>query len=89
MSDSTSISLQGVSTTTLQTWLSQAQNAMQQLMVGASVTSVSYAQGQGQRMVVYRKTDLAQLRAWIQELQLAINPASACQFRRAPLRPRF
>jgi hypothetical protein len=84
----TPIALQGVATATLQIWLGQAQQAMQDLMTGRRATTVSYSQGEGSRSVTYTRTNIADLRAWIQELQIALNPA-APQFRRRPIYPRF
>jgi hypothetical protein len=82
------IELQGVPLATLQTWLGQAQQALQDLVTGAKTASVSYAQGEGSRMVTYTRANMAELRAWIGQLQLAANP-SYCGFRRRPMRLRF
>ena len=84
----TPISLIGVPSATLQIWLCQAQQALQNLQTGQQVAVVSYAQGEGNRSVSYRRTDIGQLTAWIQQLQMAINPGSRL-FRRRAITPRF
>ena len=69
------LELQGVDTTTLQSWLRDAQLALQQLTTGSNVTTVSYAQGEGQRSVTYTRTDRPALVAWIGSLQRALGNA--------------
>jgi hypothetical protein len=82
----TSIALTGVPPATIQTWLGQAQQALQNLMTGQSVVTVSYAQGEGNRSVTYRRAEINTLRAWIMELQQAAGTPCA---RRRPIYPRF
>ncbi len=71
----TSITLQGVAPGTLQTWLLAAQNALASLMTGQLVATVSYQNGSGNRAVTYTKANVADLRAWIVELQTALGNA--------------
>lgn len=73
MNTCVSPALLGVPTTTLQTWLGQAQQALQDLMTGAKPITLSYAQGEGTRTVTYTRAQLPQLRAWIGELQAALG----------------
>ena len=84
-----SLSLAGVDAATLSVWLRQAQAALQALVTGQQVTTASYSQGEGQRMVTYRRADVVALRAWILELQAAVNPGSSTSGRRPPIFPRF
>ena len=69
----TSVSLTGVPPGTLQQWLGQAQQALQNLMTGAQAVTVSYAQGSGNRAVTYQRTNVGDLRAWIGEIQAALG----------------
>ena len=63
--------LAGVAKATLQQWLSDAQNAYQQLVMGAKVVSASY----DGKSVTYAQADRAALESWIATLQrqLGIN----------------
>ena len=54
---------------TLEAWLAAAQAARHKLLIGSSVETVSYQQGDGQRMVKYSKADLPALNAYIAQLQ--------------------
>ena len=81
-----SMTLTGVAPSTLQTWLSTAQQALADLLTGNKPVTVSYAQGEGNRSVTYRRADETTLRAWILELQQALNVPGT---RRRPIRPRF
>lgn len=58
---------------TLETWLAAAQAARHKLLTGSQVETVSYQQGDGQRMVKYTKADLAALNAYIAELQAGLG----------------
>jgi hypothetical protein len=69
-----SSALQGVPSATLQLWLREAQHALQRLMTGDQAVTVSYAEGEGNRSVTYTRTTVPNLRAWIGELQGALNP---------------
>ena len=69
----TPVSLIGVPQATLQSWLTQAQQALQNVATGAKVTTVTYAQGEGSRSVSYSRANIADLRAWITELQTALG----------------
>lgn len=84
----TPITLVGVAQATLQVWLGQAQQALQNLSTGQLVQTVSYAQGEGNRSVTYSRTDIAKLREWIGEIQQALNPSDS-RFTRRPIRVRF
>ena len=78
--------LVGIDTATLQQWLRDSQQAMHDLATGSKVVQVSYMQGDGQKMVTYKHTDMAMLRGYIAELkaQLGITP-----FGRRPITPFF
>jgi len=78
--------LVGVPTATLQQWLTDAQQAMHDLMTGSKVVQVNYMQGDGQKMVTYKHADIGMLRGYIQELktQLGITPCG-----RSPIVPVF
>lgn len=67
------LSLIGVPPATLQHWLAQAQQALQNLSIGGQPQTVSYSQGAGQRSVTYTRANSADLRAWIAELQTALG----------------
>lgn len=84
----TPLTLIGVAPATLQVWLGQALQALQNLNTGQQVQTVSYAQGEGNRSVTYGRGDKQALRAWIGEIQQALNPTDR-RFRRAPIRLSF
>ena len=69
--------LTGVSPAMLQQWLTQAQAALQALNVGGIPITVRYAQGNGERMVTYSRTNLAALTAWIGQLRAALGHGPA------------
>ncbi len=69
----TSLALTGVAPATLQLWLGQAQQALQNLVTGAQAVTLSYAQGTGNRSVTYSRTNVGDLRAWIGEIQAALG----------------
>lgn len=68
--------LQGVAPATLQLWLGQAQQALQSLITGQQAVTISYANGSGNRAVTYNRTNSADLRAWIEDLQAALGHRS-------------
>lgn len=63
----------GVSTDTLQAWLTQCQQALQDLTVGGKPESVSYAQGDGSKAVTYTRADISQLEQRIRNLGRALG----------------
>ena len=66
--------LAGVDPSTLQTWLTQAQQAYQDLRTGAKVEVAAYTQGDGgQKSVTYTRANIDQLATWIGELQAALG----------------
>lgn len=69
--------LAGVPPATLQEWLGQAQAALQAVTVGGQPVSVRYAQGNGERMVTYSRTNISALTAWIAQLRAALGQARA------------
>ena len=79
----TPIALLGVPVATVQIWLGLAQQALQDLMTGAKPSTVTYAQGDGSRSVTYTRANMADLRAWIMQLQQAANPGTNIGRRRA------
>lgn len=62
--------------TTLLSWYGQAIQAMNDLMTGGKVTSVSYSQGTGARSVTYTQANIADLRQWIAQLAAALSARS-------------
>lgn len=69
--------LTGVPPATLQQWLTQAQAALQAVTVGSQPVSVRYAQGGGERMVTYSRTNIGALTAWIGQLRAALGQTRA------------
>lgn len=66
--------LAGVDPTTLQAWLSAAQQAYQDVITGGKAETLSYSQGDGgAKSVTYTRANLAQLTQWISELQAALG----------------
>ena len=78
--------LEGVPSATLDSWLATAQQAYADLQSGAKVVSASYSQGDGSKTVTYNMTSMANLQAWIGQLQRALGMPH--QVRR-PMRPFF
>jgi gpW len=85
MFDPTTSDLAGISTATLQQWLSDAQQAMHDLMTGAKGENYSYTQGDGSRSVTYTRASIPQLRAYISELKAQLGISRG----RRPIRFRF
>lgn len=85
MIDTAKTDLAGVSQDTLKKWLSDAQTAMHDLVIGGKPVQVTYVQGDGQKSVTYTKADMAGLRGYIQELKLQLGITCG----RAPMRPFF
>jgi hypothetical protein len=67
----------GVPTLTLQAWLTQCQQALQDLTVGGKPYVVSYAQGDGSRGVTYTQATVSQLEQRIRNLGRALGLVSA------------
>lgn len=65
--------LVGVDQATMQLWLTAAQRAYGNLMIGGQVESVSYAQADGSRSVNYTRANMPQLSQWIAMLQRALG----------------
>lgn len=67
--------LAGLDPATLQTWLSQAQSALNDLNLGQRSVTVEITGGGQHRSVTYRNDpdSLAMLNAWILQLQRALN----------------
>jgi gpW len=63
----------GVPQATLQTWLGQAQQAYQDLITGAKGEVYAYTQGAGAKSVTYTRANVANLEAYIRELQAALG----------------
>ena len=63
----------GVPKATLQAWLTQVQQAIQDLSTGGKLEVASYAQGDGNRSVTYRAADSGRLRQLIRDLQAALG----------------
>lgn len=76
--------LTGVPVATLQQWLSNAQQAYNDLSTGAKGESFSYTQGDGAKSVTYTRANLGQLQQYILELQYALGIR-----RRRAIRPIF
>lgn len=65
----------GVSQETLQLWLTDCQQALQDLTVGGKPEAVSYAQGDGNKAVTYTRATIAQLENRIRNLARALGLA--------------
>lgn len=63
----------GVDPTILQSWLTDCQQALQDLTVGGKPEAVSYAQGDGSKAVTYTRADIAQLEQRIRNLARALG----------------
>lgn len=83
--DLTRTTLAGIDNTTLQTWLSTAQAAYLDVMTGNKPVTVTYAQGDGTRTVIYQKTDITNLTMFIKSLQVQLGISTG----RRPMRPYF
>jgi hypothetical protein len=75
----------GVADDTLRLWLTQAQQAIQDLTTGGKVQSASYAQNAGSKAVAYTRADLPALYRRVQTLSQALGLVE----RRRPMRPYF
>lgn len=63
----------GVDTAILQTWLSAAQQALQDLTTGGKPETVSYGQGDGTKSVTYTRANIGQLQQRIRGLGRALG----------------
>lgn len=61
--------LKGLPTSTVQSWLTIAQGALQNLMIGQYSVTVSYSD----KSVTYTQPQIAQLTQWIHFLQRVLN----------------
>jgi hypothetical protein len=77
--------LAGVDNATLKKWLTDAQNALNSLMLGTKAIEVTYTQGDGQRSVTYTRTNMQQLTMWIGQIQAQLGVTHG----RRPMRPVF
>jgi hypothetical protein len=77
----------GVPKETLQTWLGQVQQAIQDLQSGAKVEVASYAQGDGSKAITYTRAQLPQLQARAQILARLVTGDRG--YSRRPMRPLF
>jgi gpW len=78
--------LDGVPDDTLQSWLSDARNAYQQLMTGSKAVILTYGMGDGQKSVTYERINSPKLLQWIGQLGQALKQPHS---RRRALRPMF
>ena len=82
--------LDGISLVTLQTQLATMQQALLALASGAEIATISYAQGDGNKSVSYRITDMGQLTQAILQVQTRIDTLTGQRHnRRAPMKPFF
>lgn len=65
----------GVDPTVLQSWLSAAQQALQDLALGGKPVTVSYTQGDGARAVTYTPAQIPVLEQRIRSLARALGLA--------------
>lgn len=65
----------GVPTETLQLWLTDCQQALQDLTIGGKPEAVSYAQGDGTKAVTYTRATISQLENRIRALARALGLA--------------
>lgn len=77
----------GVPTQTLQTWLANAQQALQDLTTGGKVEVAAYTQGDGSKSVTYTRADLAALQQRISAIAQVLSGGRA--YRRRPIRPLY
>ena len=63
----------GVDPATLRLWLSQAQQAYQDLLMGNKPEAVAYTQGDGSRSVTYTRANMGALQQRIRELTAALG----------------
>lgn len=63
----------GVSEATLQGWLSDLQQALQDLTIGGKPQTLSYAQGDGQKAVTYTPADQARIEQRIRSIAAALG----------------
>jgi hypothetical protein len=61
--------LQGVPVDTLRQWLTQAQSALQTLMIGGNIIGAGY----GDKNITYTPADIPALTQWIHLLQRQLN----------------
>lgn len=78
--------LAGVPNATLQLWLSGAQNAYNQLMIGGKPVKASYTQGDGVKQVEFTPTNATALMGYILLLQSQLGLIRRA---RRPLNPLF
>jgi hypothetical protein len=71
--DPTQSILAGMSTTALQAFLAQLQNALIQLTLGTSTAVASYDQGGGAKSITFRPTDIAGITQMIRLIQLQLG----------------
>lgn len=63
----------GISSVTLQAWLTDCQNALQMLTTGRQTQALSYAQRDGSKAVTYTVSDIAKLEQRIRALAMALG----------------
>lgn len=63
----------GVDMATLQSWLTSAQQALQDLTVGGKPEAVAYGQGDGTKSVTYTRAEIGQLQQRIRQLARALG----------------
>ena len=59
----------GLPPATLQAFLAQAQTALNSLICGNTVATISYGEAQGQKSVTYTRADVGKLRLHVYELK--------------------
>lgn len=69
----TPLVLIGVPQATLQCWLSEAQQALHNLQTGTKIATVSYSQGDGQKLVTYQRANIAELERHIRDIAQALG----------------
>jgi hypothetical protein len=77
----------GVPTQTLQTWLTNAQQALQDLTTGGKLEVAAYTQGDGSKSVTYTRANLGELQERINALAQALSGGQVG--RRRPVRPLY
>lgn len=73
MFDPSTSDLAGIPRATLLQWLTEAQQAMHDLVTGAKGESYSYSQGDGAKSVTYTRANIGQLRGYIAELKAQLG----------------
>lgn len=76
----------GIAPSTLQTWLTNVQQAIQDLTTGGKAETAAYTQGDGSKSVTYTRADLGALRERANSLAQVLYGR---RYRRRAVRPLY